>query len=738
MPANRPLQAAIEPLEDRRLFAVSASPIDPTFGNTGQTTVQFSGRKIDNFFASAVQPDGKILIAGSMNTPEGTDLALARLNPDATVDTSFGFMPDFTPGGGLFTLQLDTNTDTLFDIALQPDGKIIVVGSIGQVNSSLGVAVGQAVVARLDTNGIPDTTFGDSGLVFLPLSTNSQGLANSEARGVALQSDGKIIIAGTADIEPSTGTAGFAAARLNIDGSLDTSFGGNGTGIRVETQTGFQSILLGVAVDKSDRILLTGSVIIPASTTGSIPAGVFLTARLNPNGSDDLSFGDQGAVAGNFPANGLQAVLPIGTRVAVQDDGKIVTTGSIVRVDLLDGTTTVGVALVRYNDDGSPDTSFGVDGQTETYFGPADDNDAYVLPTDVTLLPNGRILVVGRASIPQDDPNNFNSVAVIRYTSTGKVDRTFNRTGKLLITPTGTLTPQSARKAAPASTGFNNAALSAAASAAVSPGAGIYLIAENQDLVNVTLLRGDGADLVTTVQPFKNPTLLTGSKTTISLKLANQGNLPLKSTITLDLKLATSTTPSANDKPLGQITVPVSLKNGLLRVVTFTLNLPPEVAPAGTYFLLVQANANKAANEANYLNNTSVSPTQLILTQGFIDLAPTSITAPASLRIGRNASITLKLANTGNLPATGSILLQLFASVDDTQSNDDLVLLQPKTVKVNLKATTGVVTLRLPASASPGSLAGNYLLLVKLDSSSLPTSRTPNQIFNLNRSISLA
>ena len=93
----------IELLEPRRLFSTGA--LDPTFSGDGLGTITFGGRGLDNVFDSAVQPDGKIVLGGLTNSPEGSDFAIARLNPDATVDTTFG-------DGGVVSLPLDTPTDT--------------------------------------------------------------------------------------------------------------------------------------------------------------------------------------------------------------------------------------------------------------------------------------------------------------------------------------------------------------------------------------------------------------------------------------------------------------------------------------------------------------------------------------------------------------------------------------------------------------------------------------------------
>ena len=151
----------------------------------------------------ARQPDGKLVLVGSTSTGGG-DFAIARLNADGTPDTTFS-------GDGKQTVNFG-GVDNALGVAIQPDGKIVVAGTGGGGNDM--------VVARLNADGSPDTSFSPpDGLAFV----NFGG--NDAANAMALQPDGKIVLVGSTD---AVGSGDFAVARLNADGTPDTSFSGDG------------------------------------------------------------------------------------------------------------------------------------------------------------------------------------------------------------------------------------------------------------------------------------------------------------------------------------------------------------------------------------------------------------------------------------------------------------------------------------------------------------------------------
>ena len=230
-------------LEDRLLL--SPGDLDLTFnatGTPGMRTIDFYPGSGSFDYASSVaihQPDGKIVVAGSVEGPsKNWEFAVARLNPNGTLDTTFGdpVNPagtirtgmrtiDFYPGSGSF--------DYASSVAIQPDGKIVVAGSVQPTyNSNYDFGV-----ARLNPNGTLDTTTFNAtsstpGMLTINFAVDGNVFSEDTASSVAIQPDGKIVVAGrTQPLDPVyhklSGSFGFGVARLNTDGTLDTTTFGN-------------------------------------------------------------------------------------------------------------------------------------------------------------------------------------------------------------------------------------------------------------------------------------------------------------------------------------------------------------------------------------------------------------------------------------------------------------------------------------------------------------------------------
>jgi len=247
-----------------------------------------------------------------------------------------------------------------------------------------GAVIGTAAPGDLDLS------FGSGG-IFIIRDGGNNGLNLQDANGMAIQADGKIVVVGRG--------GGFAVVRYNTDGSLDTSFDGDGI---VSTQVGGDlSEAFSVAIQADGKIVVVGS-----------GFGGFGVVRLNPNGSLDTTFNGTGIVITPVNTDG------VAWAVAIQPDGKIVAAGQ-------SGGSGYDFALVRYNTNGSPDTSFDGDGIVTTDFG------SYDITQEVVIQADGKIVAVGYSAIYPN--NNF---AVVRYNTDGSLDTSFNGTGKV-ITPGG-------------------------------------------------------------------------------------------------------------------------------------------------------------------------------------------------------------------------------------------------------------------------------------------------------------
>ncbi|MGI8639710.1 MAG: FG-GAP-like repeat-containing protein [Pyrinomonadaceae bacterium] len=369
----------------------SNGSLDTSFDGDGKVTTDFLGFP-DRAEAIAIQPDGKIVVAGqAANTPPGGTalFALARYNSDGSLDTSFD-------GDGKLTTSFINGFESAFDLAVQPDGKLIVVGRASNQSS------GGAALARYNGNGSLDTSFGTDGKIIASL-----GGGGGSAEAVALQSDGKIVIGGYAR-GVGRFDEDFMVARLNSNGQFDTTFGTNGVTL-TDMSNGDDDAALDIALQVDSKVVAVGYAV---QQTGD-----FAITRYNANGTLDTNFGNGGKVITEFgnefsTANG----------VVIQADGKIVTAGQAS----VSGSVSVSFdfALTRHNTNGSIDTNFGNGGKVTTDF-----NNNYDQAHAVTLQPNGKIIAVGY-TVSFGTVSSVYDFALARYLATSNTPFDFDGDGK--------------------------------------------------------------------------------------------------------------------------------------------------------------------------------------------------------------------------------------------------------------------------------------------------------------------
>jgi uncharacterized delta-60 repeat protein len=351
--------------------SISAAPgdLDPTFGNGGKRT-DWTG------YASgvAIQPDGKIVVVGDPNLccRSDIDFRVARYNPDGSPDTTFG------GGTGRVTTDFNGYHDNSENVVLQPDGKIIVAGWTVKEGSGVSLAV-----ARYNPDGSLDTTFGDgSGKVLTPLDYFAAG-----GTDVAIQPDGRILVV-LAQIDLNGNDYGLLV-RYNADGSPDTSFDMGGPDW-LPTGSVYSQLPIGsVTVQPAD-----GKIVVIEGYPDYSPG----IARYNTNGSLDTGFGSGGIVT-------IPEAFWLNT-TAIDSAGKIVAAGGFVTG------STYEFALFRFNVDGSPDSSFDGDGIVTT--------PNLESATSIVIQSDGKIVAAGYGQ----GPGNYD-LALARYNSNGSLDNTF-------------------------------------------------------------------------------------------------------------------------------------------------------------------------------------------------------------------------------------------------------------------------------------------------------------------------
>jgi uncharacterized delta-60 repeat protein len=360
----------------------SNGSLDPTFGDGGVMTAATD--LPSRAQGLALQKDGKLIAAGVA----ASDFALVRYNSNGSVDSAFG------TNGGTVTFPVGPNKAAASAVLLQPDGRILAAGF-----SSNGTNNNFAII-RCKTNGVLDPSFGNAGQVI-----TSVGTSNAVAQAAAIQSDGKILVAGYGF---SGGNEDFALARYKTNGALDSSFGSSGVILTGLGSGGAKASAVNLQTD--GKILLAGQAQVGSATN-------FALLRYATNGVLDNSFGSFGRVTTDF-GNGSSAC---GYAMALQPDGKILVTGGAA----LGGVEYV--ALARYNTNGTLDSSFGSGGEMITQVGSISD-----YANAIALQQNGRIIVAG-ASFQGAN----NAYAVLRYNSDGSLDTTFGTGGEVVIGITG-------------------------------------------------------------------------------------------------------------------------------------------------------------------------------------------------------------------------------------------------------------------------------------------------------------
>jgi uncharacterized delta-60 repeat protein len=366
----------------------AAGDLDSAFGQGGVVRTEFGGT--DEYgFALKIQSDGKIIVAGQSGVYPVFHAALARYNTNGRLDRSFGL-------GGKATAALDAGGDGVQAIALQSDGKIVTAGSVIHDNFTLAFSVG-----RFNADGTLDSTFGNNGSV-----QTTFGDPAAEGNDVVIQSDSKIVVVGTSGAGSYSALNDFVLARYNSDGSLDQTFGTNGT-----VTTHFPGMFNTGSTAFAAALQRDGKLVVAGTYVNESTPNAFALARYNNDGSLDNSFGNAGLVTTRI---GGGNALAFG--VVVQRDGRIVLAGYSDGEDH-------DFALACYNTNGTLDSTFGNAGITTTNFSTNSDDIAYALAVgrDGTLLVGGRV-----GQYPVFD------LGVARYTSNGQLDQSFGVGGKVM------------------------------------------------------------------------------------------------------------------------------------------------------------------------------------------------------------------------------------------------------------------------------------------------------------------
>jgi uncharacterized delta-60 repeat protein len=370
---------------------MNAADLVPGFGIGGVVTATLPGTDGSGATDLVVQPDGKVVAVGSGSTQGCNDFALVRYNVDGTLDRSFG------DGGQGQTAFPATGGVVAMSAVPEPDGKILVAGDAFPAAGSSGIGV---ALARYDADGTLDPSFGDNGRVVAPL--------GDYVTGIALDEQGRILIWGQ-------GPQAFTSlVRFEAGGRLDPTFGVGGVAGSGLYESPVGSSPRSAAVEPDGGIIVAGSIY-------SVAAGgdEFAVERYNTEGTPDPTFGMDGIASAYLGGQTDSA-----TGLALQPDGKIVIFGSTF-AGLSNPNFNSIFGLARFDPDGRLDARFGTGGITV-------DPSSVGSPIGVAIEPDGKIVLAGdqvHYGPPYNPYANYDTVTLSRYDADGLPDPTFGGGG---------------------------------------------------------------------------------------------------------------------------------------------------------------------------------------------------------------------------------------------------------------------------------------------------------------------
>jgi uncharacterized delta-60 repeat protein len=391
--------------------AQNAGALDPAFGNQGRTIKTIPNSDTQNQPYNApedmvIQPDGKIVVAGYFNNGNNIfDFFVVRFNPDGTVDTSFA-------SNGIFRYDYQGGSDECYGVALQADGRIVIVGSV-QINPFNPEPNTAWAVIRLTPGGTLDSSFGNNGVVI-----TDHMLSLDEATEVAIQPDQRILVSGWSNRANTNIVAyDFAVVRYLPNGAIDTTWGNSGF-----TYTDFngRGDLAHASVLQPDgKLVVAGNANIEQGEDYD-----FAVARYNPNGTLDTAFDGDGRVTTRFLVPGSNE---LGRGAALAPDGKIIVTGEINYPIIPGPGSHSDVATARYLPNGALDPTFSGDGRFIYDSNLSDRNENSY---DVVVQPDGKPVLLGKSRLIQETIPGIGSVGhvdflLIRLDVAGNLDPAF-------------------------------------------------------------------------------------------------------------------------------------------------------------------------------------------------------------------------------------------------------------------------------------------------------------------------
>jgi uncharacterized delta-60 repeat protein len=552
------------------LPSASIGKLDPTFGVGGVAShdVGFTSTA-----GELVLTNGQTVIAGIIGSPGSEEFGLTRYNADGSLDTSFGT-------AGVASVSFQGTNDTPSSVALLSSGQILVAGS-----STVAGGGSEFAIALFDANGALDTTFGNgTGKVLTSFAAGSTDIANAVVTGVG----GEFFVVGSST-SSATGED-FAIAAYNANGTPATGFASSGREL-VDLHGGNDSANAAV-VQPNGELVVAGSTENPSTGVTSIAL-----ARLLSDGAPDSHFGTKGLIVTN-----LRGVDDEGTSVALAPKGLIVVGGESATGSFSAGTLATDFAVLRYAGTGKLDRTFSRSGFVITSVG----QDAAV--TKVLVQSDGKIVASGKTT--SGFSNTSLGIAVARYNTNGTLDKTFNGTGKTLITLTGQSATVSLQRPSALAPSDSQATLrqefeafvnSAQGIVAATPGGDLAVAGNSGGFTEEGELIAAGIDLAAALIAKLPASFKAGASVSITIAVTEDGSSIVGGAVTIELFLSTSSSLGAGDTQV--FDKPEALKLKSLQAKSFKLKVKiPSALAAGNYDFVAEVDTG-SQRDLNSSNN---------------------------------------------------------------------------------------------------------------------------------------
>jgi uncharacterized delta-60 repeat protein len=560
--------------------------LDPTFGINGIASQDVGFTATSGL---AVQPDGKSVIAGVIGSPGSGTFGLTRYNADGSLDTAFA-------GGGVASVGFGGDDEQPASVVVLPNGQILEAGT-----STLNGVGSQFAVARFNADGSLDTTFGSgTGTVLTSFAANA-GTSTDTANAIIPGTGGAFFIVGSSDANGAG--KDFAIAAYNADGTPNTSF--NGSGRELLDFSGGDDSANAAVLQSNGELVVAGSTQNPSTLVTSVAL-----VRLLPNGALDSHFGTKGKVVTN-----LRGVDDEATSIAIGAKGAIVVGGLTCTGSFADGTLATDFAVLRYTSTGKADHTFGGSGHVITSFGVDSAVTKVIVQSTGQIVVSGKTIsgftggTLGQLGIAIARYNTNGSLDT-SFNGTGKTVITLTgQSATVSVRHASTIRPFATEDQLRQE--FDSFVSSAQGVIATTPGGDIAVVGNSGTSTEEGQLVASGIDLAASLLGSLPASEKKGAFATVSISVSDNGSAAATGTVTVELFVAESSTTGAGDVQL--YSKPQAIKLKALKAKSFKLKVKlPSSLTAGTYFL-VGVIDNRSLQDLNPVNNIAFKgPFQIV------------------------------------------------------------------------------------------------------------------------------